>query len=418
MPVTAPTIWLTGDAAAGTATASATLFGGAVNGGVSASRCAGTTEAHNQFAMAYAGTLTNFSSNVSSNGRTTNSVYGVNNNGASIFATTYTSGQTGQKTDLSSVSVAVDDLLSGYLTTSTGAGTIVNACNAMQFTATSGTVWTLGGNTQNGGAGNANNGDRFIQISGELSAGGLITTEANADLKVPLAFTGTYFQSYVNANSRNSTSSLVVLRKNDTTDMATLTYTASQTGFKKDTNTYSYAATDLMAVRVNLGVDSGTFTFSTWGLCAISTTDGQSMWGAGRPQGMSLAAGSTSQFTFCGRLANQTEAQAQAALQSVGTASKLGVHVTTMGSTTNPTFKFRKGAANGNETATITGANAWFEDASNSDTWNATDLLNTQLTNITVAAIIITGVVALVTTATSGGGATSPGGTLPMMGVG
>lgn len=376
----------------GFATASVTRFGGLVGSGTNVSQNSGTVRAQVETTLAVGGTLTNYSLYAVSNARTTNTIFSACLNGAgSALTVTYGSGIFGTLQDTShSVSVSQNDTLCEQGVSSTGVGAIVVCSSAVNFAASSGTVGAFSqvfnnGNTYSGSGPITD----FCPLVG-IQLGSI--TEVDQQFSNPVAGTASYLQMCVLTNGR-STSTAITFRNTGVSGNQTVTFGAGVIGIQTDTtHTDAIAAGDKITSQLALGTGTGNFTVTMAGFHQTATNVGES--GCSLLRNRTLAAGATTYSVICGSFnPNATEVNMTGSVGTSGVASKLWVRVPTGGnaSTTNSTVKFRIGAANGNQVVTITALTAGdYQDTTNSDTFNATDLIDYQFTGATTGAVTYT----------------------------
>ena len=217
------------------------------------------------------------------------------------------------------------------------------------------------------------------------------TSESNGQIPVRTAGTLSDFALRIASNSVNA-STVFTVRKNNSDTTCTVTVGAGSTGlFEDTTHSFTVTAGDLIAVRAVPGAGS-TGTYSLYHVkmeydTNASTTSTVTRLGATVG---SLNTGHTSASTSyrysigsaipTGTSSNTTETNAQTIEKYPATYKNLGVRVTSNSRTTTTTGKFRKNAADGNQSVTIgSTATGWFEDTSNTDGVVAGDLTCFQL---------------------------------------
>lgn len=397
----ASSIFLIGGGNTSFGTASVTRFGGALNGSADVSRSTSSVEARVQGAAAVAGAISNLTVNVVTNGRTTDTIYGIRLNGAAALSVTYTSGQTGVKTDATSVPVAQDDLLASFITTSTGTGNFNVAFVGVRFDATSGTLSSLSASSNIlltlSGTGPITD---FIPLAGELTNASLVETDCQ--INATAACTAKYLQMAVDSNAR-TTDTVVTFRNNGAAGNQTFTYTSGQTGLKKDAvNTDVIAAGNKFCVQVALGTGTGNFIPSMVATWFDASVAGESILATARGNGQAYGT-ATMYGEFGGRLsANNVESNIASQLGTAGTLSKMGANVLTNASSATVTLALRKNTTNGNQSFTVgVGQTGFFEDSTNSDAFLSTDTIDFAVSGATTSTITFSAVYAKLTTASS-----------------
>lgn len=206
--------------------------------------------------------------NVSSNTRTTDTTIRTRvnqNNGNQLI--TYSSGQTGRKEDASNTDSLVSGDDYGYVcTTSTNTGTCTFNTTLSNLVSTNNEFILTGG----GGVAVGPSTTNYVYI-GATSQG--TTTESVAQVYPRFNFTLKNLGCYVSTNTNAASSCDVFVRDNGGDSAMTVSYAATQTGYKEDlTNTASITSgTDEMNYSVVNNDGAGTCTVS-W-LASIGFTE-------------------------------------------------------------------------------------------------------------------------------------------------
>lgn len=233
----------------------------------------------------------------------------------------------------------------------------------------------------------ANSTTQYIAPAGSASSN---ATESKRKAKVRTAGTLTNGHVYVSANGR-TTDTTFKSRVNGADGTISIVFGSGVTGLIEDTtHTDTLAAGDDINWRWTTSTGGGTLSPVFLGL-AISASSTQndlfSQVNAAR-----AASGTMGHWpiTSGGASATTTEANAKVQHGFDGTASRLRVYLAANTYSADATMTFRKNGANGNQTVTLTaGATGWFEDATNSDSFAATDDCNIGITGGTSGSIDI-----------------------------
>lgn len=252
----------------------------------------------------------------------------------------------------------------------------------------------------------------FLPVSGAASG----STEAGMETKI-FGNGGTFknLGVFVSANTRDGDCT-VTLRKTGVSQALTVTIPATTAGTFEDlVNTVSYVANDLVAFRTTRAGAAGAC-FAEYVSVSFETTDNTFLVNSFGTT--TLAASGIHYYPISGStsLTVSTESQAQAEARIPFTLSKLRVFVATNTIVAASTVTFRKNSANGNQVVSITGlTNGAFEDAANTDSVVATDLLDSQFTGGAGGTNLLLRNITYLATSQSGIGG---GSTLLLMGVG
>ena len=208
-----------------------------------------STEANLKVRQSVAGTYSKFFVYVSSNSRTTDTVFKVRKNGSDTsVSVTYTSGQTGLKEDTSnSFTVASGDDVNYAITTSTGTENIIYNIVGIHFTTSVYTGTVVSGQNETINA----NVTSFIVAGG---ATGVTPTEAASQRKIRQSYLlVNNLHVYVSANTV-SANSTVTLRINGVDSALVATITSNTTGlFSNTSNTVLVGSNDDISWEVTTG---------------------------------------------------------------------------------------------------------------------------------------------------------------------
>lgn len=373
-----------------------TVYGSILNGSTIgiAGGATTTTESLAASTVSAPGTLNNWFFSSGGNSRNNSTTFTVRlNNADTALVLTYTSTQTGVKTDTThNVAVVQGDTVDISTLFGNGTGNFTNCVSALRFTPSTGTTQSFGAFDGTGvtlsGTGPITD---FINFVGQLNSSTLV--EAEAQFFMPIAGTARYMQMNVVTNGRSTSSTVVTFRKNAGNGNQTFTYTASQTGNKVDTsNTDALVATDLVSCSPVLGTGTGSFIINNVAFWMDSTTDGLSATGSAQPSGRAFTSVATGYVAFGGRLQGNTGESVQAAqLGTAGTFSAFWSYVKTNASTANVTFRPRKNSANVTQVATITALTTGvFKDTTHSDAFVATDTWDIEAAGMATGSVTIT----------------------------
>ena len=215
---------------------------------------------------------TNLYTYVSSNARTTDTVFRTRVNGANgNQSVTYTSTQTGIKEDTSNTdSLAINDTFNYAVVTLTGGGIIAFQVMSTRLVNTDG-KFIFGIGKVNVPESINFNSTIFFGLSGDLEASS--TTEADAQVTSRFDFTAKELVSHVISNTITTSSSTIVLRVNGADTALSVTYSASQTGLKNNTvDTVSVVSTDEVNYKVTTPNTSGALGLGWVGMIGKTTT--------------------------------------------------------------------------------------------------------------------------------------------------
>lgn len=348
------------------------------------------TEAQRQFAAQTAGTFSGLSSRVITNTLSTATLtirFRVNTaNGNGVLS--ITAGQTGWFTDGSNTDTisAGNTVGINSVVAAGGTGSAEIMFITTNFAAGSGHSIYLTSDVNNVGFA-TDSVTRFLQLS--YGGGGEGSTEANVQIVARAAGTLEDFSVRINANARTTTTTFRT-RKNGANGGQSVSVTSGATGNFQDTsNTDTIASGDTYNASFTTSTGGGAMDWGLVGVTFTSTGSNNDIFWQGNTG--AISAGSTPFFplaSYGGFPLITTEANAQVDHNFAGTASKLRVFCDANTSTTAAALKFRKNAADGSQSVSITALTTGvFEDASNSDSFVATDDCCTQVSNITVGSV-------------------------------
>lgn len=212
--------------------------------------------------------------------------------------------------------------------------------------------------------------------------GGTPGTSLEADIEFLFRSSATLRNGAVNVrtNSR-TTATTLTLRKNGANGAVTISISASGTGqFEDTTNSDSVADGDLCAWSLVTSTGGGTITVESVKI-ELETTDNRFYFASCSRGGLSLSAGAATDYgTLSGtiaELASGTEARVQHWAGSGFVLDRFNLVVQSNGLTASSTVRTRVNAANGAQLVSIgSGATGRFEDTSNRDIIQASDLVN------------------------------------------
>ena len=217
---------------------------------------ANTTEANVKFRVRKAGTYKNLGVFLSSNSRTTNTVWTSRKNGAAGNLTvTFGSGVTGWQEDTTHTdSVSAGDDYNTQIANSTGTQTYNFKTQKVEFVSTGGDSLKCCSATP---VAITDNTTRWYQVGGDIAN---TATEANSKMKLRFDNTASNMGLFITANTINA-SSTVTSRKNGAAGSQTITVTTTATGLFNDTsNTDTLVSTDDISIQYAAASVAGTQT--------------------------------------------------------------------------------------------------------------------------------------------------------------
>lgn len=230
---------------------------------------------------------------------------------------------------------------------------------------------------------------------GALVGGGLWSTAAEATRELPVREAGSFsnLYTYSSANAVDEASTTITLRKSAADTTLLVTYTASQTGIKTDTDSVSYADTDEVSIEVTVGSDpTGAIQFTLNTVYVDFTPTDTAVCITLLGKNASTSNFSTDSTTRYSALAggwstnDLTTTEADVAIRVSGSflARNFFIYVTANARTTDTVLGFRKNAGNGNQVVTYTsGQTGVKEDTSNTDSIVANDEIDFYITTST-----------------------------------
>jgi hypothetical protein len=191
------------------------------------------------------------------------------------------------------------------------------------------------------------------------------------------------------SNTHTTANTVITLRKSVADTSITVTYAATQTGYKADTtNTSSFANTDEVNYKIvtdaNVGTTTTTFSLFKIEFEPTTATDCISI-GALSGSTSFTSASSTIYFTPFGRLTSSvTEANAQYRARTAFISQDFYTYAGSNARTNDSVFGVRKNGAAGNQSVTYTaGQTGAKEDTANTDSVSVGDDFNYYLTTLT-----------------------------------
>lgn len=296
-------------------------------------------------------------------------------NGNQVF--TISAGASGVFSDASNQdTVAVDDdVNASIVTASGGTGTIQIANITAVFSATSGHSIPIGLGS-GGQIYSAASTTYYIPFCGN---GSNIGVEATKQLKVGVIGSLFGFSTYVDTNTRGTTTTFKT-RVNGADGSQIFTVSAAATGFFQDTthtDTLSNA-TDLINATISTSTGTGSFTLRGLNVQFTSSDGAKNLNASAVGGGIARAASSTgTPYQIIGILATDSEIRVSLPFQFATVLSNMRVYVSANTYTVEGTMQIRKNGGYGNQTLTITALTTGaYEDTSNTDISNTTDLWN------------------------------------------
>jgi hypothetical protein len=217
-----------------------------------------STEAIVQTKASDSYTASHLSAYVSSNPRTTDVVFRFRINSANgNQLLTYTSGQTGRKTDTSNTDTIVSgDTFNYAIITSTGTGTLTTQSLHIRLVNTTANKWLFNVCQVSGIATNTTT---HCSINGTSVTLG---TEQLVEFRPRYDFTLANMRTYVSANTFTTLATTVTLRKSAADTALAISYAAGQTGWKEDlSDTVSVTGgTDTINYKFVAPNEAGSFT--------------------------------------------------------------------------------------------------------------------------------------------------------------
>lgn len=330
------------------------------------------TEANAQYTFQRAGTLSGLSIRIPTNSLSgTLTLTSRLNTAAGGQTVSVTTGQTGWFTDSSnSDTIAAGDEVGTKTSVAAGSGTADITVISSNFAATTGHATVHIGHQRDNGYGT----DSATTYHPVMCDDQDIGTEANVQLKARAAGTIKDLEYYVSVNPRTTTCT-VRSRVNGANGNQTVSITSTATGwFHDSSNSDTIADGDLYNLSLSTSTGGGTIQWEASGVTFVSSATNNDLHTNGNTGGIDTS-GTTYYIPLGGvTYLSTTEANVQLDHNFAGTASKLRVYIdanTMVGATS---FRFRKNAGNGNQVASITALTTGiFEDASNTDSFAATD---------------------------------------------
>lgn len=211
---------------------------------------------------------------VPTNARTTDTTIGVRKNGSTTSqVATFGSGITGAQEDVADTdSFAAGDDFNLQIVTSTGGGAITFAVASVEIVSTNNTFPLCIGYAQ--GIAHGPGTTLFSGVAGGLDLES--TTEDNAEIISPFAFTASELHYFISANTNAVSAATVTLRKNGADSALVVSVAALATGLKAETSptSVSVAADDTLSCESDNPDPAGSITRTWIGLLATTPSSG------------------------------------------------------------------------------------------------------------------------------------------------
>lgn len=339
------------------------------------------TEATRQAPIRRAGTFSKFSIKITVNSFTTTSTARLRINGANgNQSVSITNGVTGIFQDNSnSDTISSGDLLNYSIAAGSG-GTLTFTIFSILYEATGNASYFL---MNNGSTGFTANSTTRYQSVGDDGLQITETTESDVQTRVRVAGTHKNLYVYINSNARITTTTLRS-RKNSGNGNMSISITSGSTGlFEDTTNSDTLASGDLINYSLTTSTGGGSIAFRIIGSEFLSDNDTVfSVVHSGSTSGISYSFGATEQSGVSGGIyasSSPSEANMQLTCDQDCVISYLQAYVSANGLNSATTVKLRINGANGNLSVSIGATSTgYFQDASNSDSIVANDLINLQ----------------------------------------
>jgi hypothetical protein len=231
------------------------------------------TEANYKYRIRGTFTASDFYAYVTSNTRTTDTIFGTRKNGANgSQSVTYIASETGAKQDTTNTdSLAAGDDYNYHITTSTGTGTI-SVLNLSSSLISAANQFVLLCGRDVGAAVNFN-ATAYFGCAGDLLAH---ATENFYKIYPRFTFTAKELGVYVSANTITTDPSVITVRDNGVNSPITVSYAAAETGLKTDTSNTAEitSVTDEIAYQLVTPNTSGTITLRWIGMMGDTSAAG------------------------------------------------------------------------------------------------------------------------------------------------
>lgn len=337
----------------------------------------------NLFTAGFPGTLSNLYQRLVTNDRGASTIRLRKNgaNGNQLLSIGASSGAAEFEDDVNTDAIVTGDEVDIELITGAGGTTFIQTVGALKFAATTNTVTRIH-STDHGAMSTAST-TFFFPLGGRCSTPG--TVEADATAEMQTAGTFKYYGIRVATNAR-STDTVTGIRISGVDGTVIFTVTAGSTGtFLNATNSDAVVVGDDACFYVRLGTGTGSFTPQAGQWIDFETTNDKWQLFAGNAGGDSqstFSASTTYYLAIGGSIVDDytTESEVQVKSQLAFTGSKLHVRVTANTVVGASTLKFRKNAADGGQSVSITGlTTGLFIDATGSDSVAVNDEICCQL---------------------------------------
>lgn len=334
-----------------------------------------TTEANAQADCMADATFSNLRARIISGGSGTNN-FQFRDGGANGNQLASRSG-TGDCEDASNTDVLTNGDLFNIAYTDTGTNSDISwvACN-IELASGYGSIH--GSASYSGVVHDAASSTRFMALAGQMHTDGN-ATEANVGWKCRGYDRYDGMQVRVTANARVNDATIVNRVASGSSGTGSITVPAGNTSLYVVTglnDTVADGATVCGAITLGTGVEDLTITF--FAALLKSTQTKQDLWTSAATAGVARTASATEHFFVPGgaiiTLTDFTEAQARLKPGYAGTASKFRIYVSSNTYTANATVNVNKnGSSAGTVTLTAGGGAGWYENASDTFDFNATD---------------------------------------------
>ena len=340
-----------------------------------------TAEVQTRIIQGIAGKYTGFSAYISANTLSTASITCTTrkNAGAGNQSFTISAGATGRFSDLAnSDTVAVGDTFNtSFVVAAGGTGTAILRNMTINFKATSGHGITY----------SANSGGATATTASTIYEHGIVvnipsTTPvamAGTQVKMKVAGTFSYFQSYISANTRTTAGSFR-FRVNGANGNQNMTIAGSATGRVSDTaNSDTVAVNDLVNYRFTTGTGANTTTFLNSSVSFVATSgNANDNFGGVTSAGVTRAAGaSVTPYQAFALQATDTESTLQVPFGFAARTSNFRAYISANTYSGSATFTVRKNGAAANQNISVAaGTTGWVEDSTNVDVFTASDLIS------------------------------------------
>lgn len=356
------------------------------------------SEANNRNKFGQAGTLTKLWAYISANsldsGTTTIKIRITGSDGSNSLS--IASGATGEFEDASnSDAIAAGDLVNVQIITSGTSGSISPRTIAVIYTPSGTHNFKLLSESIASGIAQGASTTNYLGAFGVNLAN---TTEANAQFKIRSSGTLRNGWCRVSANTRSDSTTLIS-RINGANGNILISIPSSATGsFDDASNTDTISDGDLICWAATTGAGTGTITFRAYTLELDAANSAFEMGNSRNATGTAFATATTRFLSVQGGIVSDTTESQQHQNSAIAfTASKLRCYISANTWTLAATLRTRINGGNGAQSVSITAATTgWFEDASNTDSIVAGDLINTSLLtagsgSMTVHTVALTG---------------------------